>query len=65
MHVIYSILLIPTSFSTLVPFDQSGNTCYNLKIKLNSVHVHRVYTLLYILHIIPNLFQYHESTEEI
>lgn len=50
MQVIYRILWIPTFFSTLVPVDQFGNTCYTLKIKLNSVHVHRDYILLYTPH---------------
>lgn len=49
LQVIYSILQIPTSFPTLVPFDQSGNMCHNLKIKSNC-YVHREYTLLYTPH---------------
>jgi len=34
-----SVQLIPTSFPTLVPFDQPGNTCHNLERKLNSVQL--------------------------
>lgn len=50
LQVVDSVLLIPTSFPTLVPFDQSGHTCHNLKIKLISVYMHREYTLLYTPH---------------